>query len=532
MEVAAGAGPSRWRARGLAWLLALPLLAPLLLLLASWREPQSAVWSHLRESVLGAAVGNTLVLAALVGIIVSVIGIGLAWLCVRCEFPARRWLEWALVLPLALPGYVAAFAYVGLLDYAGPLQSAWRSVSGSRALLFEARSVPGASMILGLVLYPYVYLLARAAFQRQGAQAFDAARSLGLGPWTAFFRVALPLVRPAWAAGLTLALLETLADFGAVSILGVDTITTTIYKTWFGLTSLPAAAQLSCLLLMLVIALLGIDGLTRGGGRIAERSARPPPRLPLRGVRALAATAAAASVVALGFGLPVMRLVAWAMASTVPIGPLVAVAINTLAIGLAVALAVLSLGLGFALLERRSGGDRWIALPVFAANLGYAVPGTVIAVASMLLLLHLESAIAQLTGWQWLLSSSLGATVLALTLRFLRVGHGSVDAGLRTLRPDLIESARVLGVGPGGRLRLLVLPLLRPALFAALLLVMVETMKEMPATLMLRPFGWDTLAVKIHGYTSEGLWHEAAWPALLLVAVGMLPIWLLVRAHR
>lgn len=514
-----------------AWMLALPLCAPLLWLLASWSTPQPEVWSHLRSYVLGEVVWDTVALAAGVALLVSVLGIGLAWLTARCEFPARRVLEWCLVLPLAMPGYVAAFAYVGLLDYAGPVQSAWRALSGVRSALPDVRSVPGAALVLALVLYPYVYLLARASFLRQGGAAFDAARTLGRSPTAAFLQVALPLARPAWIAGLTLALLETLADFGAVSILGVNTFTTAIYKTWYGLNSLPGAAQLSGLLLLSVALLLLAERLMRGRARQSERSTRIAPRILLHGARAWLATGAAALVLALGFLVPVLRLGYWAAQRELQFASLSGTASRTLLLGMAVAGLVLALGLALALLERSRTRDRWMQAPVFVANLGYAVPGTVLAVAVMLLLLDLERGARESLGLPLLLSSGLAAVLFALVLRFLRVGYESAETALRTLRPELLESARVLGSTRWQRLRRLVLPLLRPSLLAGVLLVAVETMKEMPATLMLRPFGWDTLAVKIYAYTSEGLWHEAALPALLLVAIGLLPVRWLVKAQ-
>lgn len=520
-----------WRERLAAAALALPLCAPLLLLLLSWRQPEAEVWSHLRQHVLAGVVGNTVALCMLTGVGVSLIGLALAWLSARCDYPGRRWLDWALVLPLAMPGYVAAFAYVGLLDYAGPVQSTWRALSGSRAALPDVRSVGGAALVLSLVLYPYVYLLARAAFLRQGAAAFDAARSLGRGPYGAFLRVALPLARPAWIAGLSLALLETLGDFGAVSVLGVDTFTTAIYKTWFGLYSLAGAAQLACLLLAAVIVVLVVQRALQPRAAQAERSLRPMPRIRLRGAAALAASTAAGLVFALGFGVPVLRLLQWATQARVVWAPLLEVAGNTLLIGALVAFVVVALGLVLALLERARVRDPWVQVPVFAANLGYAIPGTVLAVATMLGLLALEAWLRDAFGWRLLLSSSLVATVAALALRFVRVGYGSAEAGLRQLRPGIIESARVLGASRRQRLQRLLWPLLRPSLLAGLLLAAVEAMKELPATLMLRPFGWDTLAVKIHGYTSEGLWNEAAWPALLLVAVGLLPVRWLARAR-
>lgn len=516
--------------RLLAWALALPLLLPALWLASAFAVPAPEVWSHLLAQVLPAAVRNTLVLLALVAVFALLPGVGFAWASARYDYPGRRLFDWALVLPMALPGYVVAFVYVGLADYAGPLQTTWRGLGLPAAGFPELRSVPGAAAVLALVLYPYVFLIVRAAFLRQGSAAMDAARSLGHGPLSAFFRAALPMARPAWVAGLSLVLLEALADFGAVSVLGVDTLTTAIYKTWFGLYSLAAAAQLACAMVALVALVLVLERLGRGRGRHAGRALVPPPRRPLRGWRGLAVSALALGVVALGFLVPVAQLLAWSWQSRAALPDVAAPALNT---GLLAAMAaglVLAISLAFALLGRRGAGDRVVRAAGFTAGLGYAVPGTVLAVGAMWLLVAAERA------WPWLsglaLSSSLVAVLLALSVRFLRVGHEATESAFQALRPSLVESARVLGVPAVERLRRIMLPLLRPGLVAALLLVLVETVKELPATLMLRPFGWDTLAVRIHGYTTEGLWAQAAWPALWLCAVGLVPVWWLVRQQR
>ena len=511
------------------WLLVLPLLLPLLLLGLAWFEAQPETWEHLRRHVLGPVTRDTLTLGALVAVGVSLLGVPLAWLSAHCEYPGRRWLDWGLVLPLAMPTYVVAFAWVGLLDYAGPLQSAWRALSGSRGELLEARGIGLAAVLLSLVLYPYVYLLARAAFLRQGAAAFDAARTLGRSPWQAFAGIALPMIRPAWAVGAGLAVLETLADFGAVSILGVDTFTTAIYKTWYALFALPAAAQLASLLLLAVASVLLIERALRGRASHRPPGMRPMPRLQLRGARGWLASGFAIAVLLAGFAIPALRLLDWALATSPAWASLAQLAGNTLLLGLMVAVAVTVLALVIAGAEFRAPQDRWRRAAAFVATLGYAIPGTVLAVAVMLLLLRAEAVIDRAFGWQWALSASLLGVVPALLLRFLRVGHGALEAGFAQLRPSLFESARLLGAGRWRRLTAIALPQLRPSLLVALLLVLVETMKEMPATLMLRPFGWDTLAVRIYAYTSEGLWADAAWPALLLVAVGLLPVWLLGR---
>lgn len=529
MEIAT---PGRFRRRAAAWLLSLPLLLPLAFLAASWATPAPDLWAHLIDHVLARVLLNSLLLGTGIALSTAALGVGLAWLTACCEFPGRRWLDWALVLPLAMPAYVVAFVYVGLSDYSGLAQTFWREASGSSVMLPSVRSLPGAIALLSLVLYPYVYLLARAAFLRQGASAFEVARSLGLSPWQAFRRVALPLARPAWMAGATLAMLEALADFGAVSVLGVDTFTTAIYRVWFGLYSLPVAAQMATVLLALVALVLLVERVLRGRARYHTQRARPAPRIALGGVRALLASGTAGGVLLFGFGLPVLQLLLWLPRADVAASSLIDLTLRTLQIGGLVALVVLVLGMTLAALQRRAQTDRMVIAPVFIANLGYAVPGTVLAVAVMWMLVGLERPFAEQFGVQLGLTLGLLGLVMALSARFLRVGFEPLEAGLAQIRPSMMEAARSLGVPAWQRLRGLVLPLLRPSVLAAALLVLVETMKEMPATLMLRPFGWDTLAVRIHAYTSEGLWQSAAAPALVLVAVGLLPVWWLVRQQK
>lgn len=525
-----GAAAQRGGRRVLAWMLALPLLLPALWLASSWGTPAPDVWAHLRGEVLPTAFADTIALLALLALFAGVPGVALAWASARYEFPFRRVLDWALVLPMALPAYVVAFVYVGLTDYASTVQTLWRALGLPPAAFPELRSVPGAAAVLALVLYPYVFLLVRAAFLRQGSAAMDAARSLGHGPFAAFFRAALPMARPAWVGGLTLVLLEALADFGAVGILGVDTLATSVYKAWFGLFSLPAAAQLACSIVGVVALVLLLERWGRGDRRHAGPQLVPPPRRRLRGWRGWAVTSVATSAVVLGFALPVARLAAWSWETRATLPDVGEAAWNTACLGALAALAVLALALAFAVLARRSGADRGVRAAAFAAGLGYAVPGTVLAVGAMWLLVAAEGAIPG--GAALALSSSILAVLLALCARFFRVGHEATTTAFQALRPSLLESARLLGVPPAARWRRVVLPLLRPGLVAAVLLVFVEAVKELPATLMLRPFGWDTLAVRIYSHTSEGLWAQAAWPALWLVAVGLIPVWLLVRAQR
>lgn len=523
------ARPSAWP-RAAAWLLALPLLLPLAFLAAGFADARPDLWAHVSRHLLPRALANTLSLAALVGLFSLTLGVGFAWASARFDYPGRRVLDWALVLPLAIPGYVVAFVYVGLMEFGGPVQGFWAGLTGGQ--LPGPRGLLGASVLLSLVLYPYVYLLARAAFLRQGSAAMDAARSLGHGPVESFFKVVLPMTRPAWVAGLTLAVLESLADFGAVQILGVDTMTTTIYRVWFDLQSLPTAAQLACGLLGLVAVALLVERLARGRARYAERSLRPLPRRPLGGWAGWGVATAATLVVALGFVVPMLRLLAWTLQARGAL-PRVSEALwNTLALGAIATVLVLALALALVLVARRAPGDRGVSAAAFVGNLGYAVPGTVLAVGVMLLLVSLEGWIAQ-AGWgRVALSSSLVAVLGALCARFLRVGHGAVESAFSVLRPSVIETARTLGVPAWMRFTRVTLPLLRPGLVAGALLVLVEVMKELPATLMLRPFGWDTLAIRVYAHTAEGLWAQAAWPALLLSLAGLAPVWWLVRQQR
>lgn len=523
-----GDGRPRWPGYAV-WLLTLPLLLPLAFLASGFGQWQPDLWAHLARYLLPEAFANTLALVLLLGLFVLLPGLGFAWASARYDYPGRRILDWALVLPLAIPGYVVAFVYAGLLDYAGPVQTVWRGWFGVGAALPNGRGLLGAAVLLALVLYPYVYLMARAAFAGQGAAALDAARSLGHGPVAAFFRAVLPLTRPAWVAGLTLAVLEALSDFGAVSILGVDTLTTTIYRVWYGMYSLTTAAQLACGLLGLVALALLIERLARGRARYALARTAPPPRRPLRGWRGMTVAALATLTVALGFVVPIARLSTWAWQARQGLPMVAQATANTLMLAALATVLVLAGALALVLLTRRRPGDRGMAAAGFIANLGYAVPGTVLAVGVMLLLVRADGWLAELGLMRMTLSSSLVAVLLALSVRFLRVGHGAVETAFAGLRPSLMETARTLAASPWRRFRLIVLPLLRPGLIAGALLLMVEVMKELPATLMLRPFGWDTLAIRVYAHTAEGLWLQAAWPALLLSLIGLLPVWWLVR---
>ncbi|MGV6827363.1 MAG: ABC transporter permease [bacterium] len=530
--------------RARAWLLRAPTLllativaVPLLVVFAGWLQAENEVWVHLAQTVLGDLIANTAILVAGVATGVLVLGVGLAWLTSMCHFPGRKFFDWALMLPLAMPAYVLAFVALGQLDYAGPVQTFARSLFGSQVMIPDIRSAGGVVTILVLVLYPYVYMLARSAFITQGAGTLEAARVLGLGPWRAFFRVALPMARPAIVAGTSLALMETLADFGTVAVLNYDTFTTAIYKAWFGLFNIQAAAQLASLLLLFVASALFLERSTRGPARYAETTrGRRFRRYQLHGLRAWLATLVAGLVFALAFAAPVVQLLnwSWQIVRDDLDDRFLLLLEHTLLLGISAMLltVVAALLLAFA---RRYQDDRLSAGAVSIATLGYALPGSVLAVGVMIGFTGVDNflnAFLPILGFEApgrLLAGSLLALLLAYMVRFMAVAFGPLESGLAKIRPSLAEAGRNLGAGPGEVLRRIYLPLLTPGLLTAALLVLVDVMKEMPATLLLRPFGWDTLAVRIYEMTSEGEWERAALPAVVLVLAGLLPVILLVR---
>ncbi|KAB0547802.1 iron ABC transporter permease [Pseudomonas argentinensis] len=530
------AHPAQRRWYPIAFAVALLVFMPLLVLMASWQEVDRQIWSHLWQTQLPRLVGNTLTLVLGVGVGVTVLGVSLAWLTSLCEFPGRRWLDWALMLPFAIPAYVLAFVFVGLLDFSGPLQTLLREWLGSGVRLPRVRSTSGVIIVLVLVFYPYVYLLARNAFLAQGKGLMEAARTLGHSPWQSFWRVALPVARPAIGAGLALALMETLADFGAVSVFNFDTFTTAIYKTWYGFYSLGSAAQLACLLLFAVMLVLYGERRARGAVRPAVERPRSGALYRLTGLRAAAASAWCLLVFACAFVIPVLQLLVWFWQR----GRFdlderyLALILHTLYLGAMAALITVSIALLLAF-ARRQVPTRLMGATVGLANLGYALPGSMLAVAIMLAFSRLDNGLViPLSTWlggagKALLLGSLGALLLAYLIRFLAVAYGPLEASLARVRPSLAQASRSLGVGGVALFVRVYLPLLMPGVLSAALLVFVDVLKEMPATLLMRPFGWDTLAVRIFEMTSEGEWARAALPALTLVAVGLLPVILLIR---
>jgi iron(III) transport system permease protein len=501
--------------------------APLGLILRSLGEPADPLWLELSAVVLPTYLANTALLALGVAGGTLVLGTATAWLVTTCHLPGRRLLEWLLVLPLAFPTYLLAYAATDLFEYAGPVQTALRGWLGEAWPGIPMRSLGGAIVVLTLALYPYVYVLARAGFLRGSATLLEAARALGAGPWRCFFAVALPLARPAIVAGVTLALMETLAEFGAVQYFAVDTFTTGIYLTWFALGSPAGAMQLAALLLGVVGALIVLERLARGGGRVVSAGRSGPlPRYRLGALAMVGALLVCLLPVLLGFVVPIAVFLRLAIAAGdarfgVDYLPL---ARNSVLLGGAAA-ALLLLGallLGYAMRLARSRAVT--ALTRFAA-LGYAVPGSVLSVGVLAVIGAFDHGLMALgLAGGLVLAGSLGALLYAYAVRFLAVALNAVESGLVTVRPELEEAARTLGAGPLGVLGRVHLPLVRPSLLAGGLLVFVDVLKELPATLIVRPFNFDTLAVRAYQLASDERLSEAATPALTIVAAGLLPV--------
>lgn len=526
----------RWR--WVAYLSAALVVMPLLVLLLSWQTIDSAIWSHLLQTQLFRLIGNTLTLVIGVIIGVLILGVSLAWLISLCEFPGRRWLDWALMLPFAIPAYVLAFVMIGILDFAGPVQTFLRGWLGSDFRMFSIRSTGGVISVLVLVFYPYVYLLARSAFMAQGKGLMEASRILGQSPWQGFWRVALPMARPAIGAGTALAVMETLADFGAVSAFNYDTFTTAIYKTWYGFYSLQTATQLASVLLLFVFLALFAERRAQGSRRFpgVDRP-RQGAIYRLRGIKAWLATGYCLLVLAIAFIIPVIQLTYWLMRSGLNDldGRYWSLIQNTLLLGSMAALMTVALGI-LLVLAKRFQPIRRVRSAVAVANLGYALPGSVLAVAIMFAFSIADNQLL-IPLRQWLgeeqpaplLLGSLFALLLAYLIRFMAVAYGPLDTSLARIRPSLPEAAQSLGQSSWRVFTRVYLPLLLPGILSAALLVFVDVLKEMPATLLMRPFGWDTLAVRIHGLTAEGDWARASLPALTLVLVGLIPVIVLIR---
>ncbi|MEM6837154.1 MAG: iron ABC transporter permease [Cyanobacteria bacterium P01_C01_bin.120] len=535
--------PSGWLVGVLliALLVATPLLSVILSAFSNFGDAAAGdVWRHLAATVLPSYILNSLALMVGVGGGVLLLGVSTAWLVALCRFPGARLFEWALLLPLAAPSYLLAYTYTDFLDYFGPVQTQLRTLFGwetAAAYWFpDVRSLGGAIVLFSLVLYPYVYLLARVAFQEQSLGVLEASRSLGCNPWRSFRTVALPLARPAIAAGTALALMETLNDFGTVDYFSVPTFTTGIYRTWFGMGERLAATQLASLLLLFIIVLVALERWSRRQVRYYQSvgSSRRLARFELRGIRAIAACLTCALPIFLGLLLPGLLLL-WMTLTNLDkslnreffelAGHSLLLASITALLGIGLAL-ILAYG---ARLQPGAG----VRFGVQMAALGYAIPGAVIAVGILVPLGRFDNALSALAE-RWLgtptgllLSGTIAALIFAYLVRFLAIAISTLQAGLAKVRPTLDDASRCLGNSPTQTLIQVHAPLLSGSLLTAATLVFVDVMKELPATLVIRPFNFDTLAVRVFQYASDERLVDAAAPALAILLVGIVPVVLL-----
>jgi iron(III) transport system permease protein len=539
---AAWRGPrllDRWSLLAVA--LALTVALPVLVVFASVLLPTEGVWSHLAATVLWDYLSNTALLAFGVGLGVIAIGVGAAWLVSMCQFPGRGIFEWALLLPLAVPTYIIGYTYTDLLQFAGPVQTLLRdTMDWTRADYWfpPIRSLGGAIVVMTLVLYPYVYLLSRASFLEQCTCMIDVSRTLGRGPWGSFFEVAVPLARPAIAGGVALALMEALADFGTVQYFGVSTFTTGIYRTWFALGEPVAAAQLAAALMMLVLLVLAAERWSRGLARYQHTAqSRLRPCYRLRGMWAALALAACATPVVLGFAVPVAVLAIMALGQGDALfgGLFVELAWNSFSLAAiaAVLTAALAIVVGYGLRLRATPVMR---ISARVAGLGYAIPGAVIAVGVLIPFARLDNAIDAWLQASFgistglLLTGTIAGLVFAYLVRFLALALNTVEAGLAKINRNLDDAARSLGRGPGGTLFRVHVPLMWGSVLTAVILVFVDVLKELPATLILRPFNFETLAVRVYRFAADERLAEASTAALAIVVVGLIPVILLSRA--
>ncbi|MEM1425275.1 MAG: iron ABC transporter permease [Cyanobacteria bacterium P01_H01_bin.130] len=517
-------------------------MLPIVMVLQTATNVQWDIWNHLASTVLPLYIFNSIALGLGVGLTTVVLGTGMAWLVALCRFPGQRWLEWALLLPMAIPAYLLAYTYTDFLDFYGPVRTLIESTTGWGPQDYwfpNVRSLEGAIAMLSLVLYPYVYLLVRVAFLEQSTVTLEASRLLGRTPLQSFWAVALPLARPAIMAGLALVLMETLSDFGTVQFFGVDTFTTGIYRTWFGMGNRPAASQLAAMLLVFVMGLLTLERASRGQAKhYGNENYKTATPYVLRGWHQWGAIAFCATPLLLGFFVPAGCLIAMATRelqkdfSLVTDEQFLGFAFNSIFVGsVTAAIAVITaLVLGYG---QRLYPHWLVRMGTRLAAMGYAIPGSVVAVGLLMPLgwfdrtldTYMENTFNISTGL--LLSGSMVALVFAYLVRFLSVAFGTVETSLTKIKPNFDDASRSLGHTPTQTLWRIHLPLLRGGLLTAVLLVFVDSIKELPATLIVRPFNFDTLAVRVYYLASDERLAEAALPAIAILLVGLIPTLLL-----
>ncbi len=519
------------------WATALLLGLPVLALIFSAFSADGDLFRHLADTVLLDYLGNTSGLVLGVVLLSLLFGVPTAWLVAMCQVPGRRALQWALMLPMAMPSYIVAYVYTDLLDYSGPLQAVLRSLFDWQSpadYWFPAiRSLGGAAWVLALVLFPYVYLLARASFLEQSVSLIHSSRLLGCTPWQSFRRLSLPLARPAIMVGASLVAMETLADFATVHFFAINTLTTAIYDTWLGYGSLATAARLSCLMLLAVVLLIALERRSRQRQQVFQKSMghEQPLRYPLKGASRLLAGLWCWGLVLAGFALPFVILLDYGVRyfalSWTP--EFVRFAGNSLLISALTALLAMAIALLLGFFRRLDGGTRSL-LPLRIAATGYAMPGTVLAIGVLVPLTALDFGLNDLAEWLGmqgpglLLTGTLTAIVFGYLVRFVAIAIGSVESSMGKISPSLDMAARSLGQGTGGMLRRVHLPLVRRGLFAGAMLVFIESMKELPAALLLRPFNFETLATHVYQFVSDEMLERGALGAIVIVLVGLVPL--------
>lgn len=510
------------------------MLIPLGVILASLGEFDTEIWAFLLDFQLPLLLQNTAILLLGVAVGVTLLGTTSAWLTAMYDFPLRRFFFWGMMLPLAMPAYVLAFTQLGLFDYTGPISTWLREQHGFAQGLPEIRNQWGLMTMMSLTFYPYVYLLARNAFGSMGQRALEVGASFGLSPAQAFWRVALPMARPWIASGMILALMETLADFGTVSVFSYDTFTTAIYQAWFDFYSLQTAKQLAALLITAVFVLLALEQLSRGTRRFTQAGkAQQQSRKKLSGSRGGLAALYCGLILTLAFIVPLLQLLVWVHETwhshfneTLWLHAWHSFVISLIA---AVATAAVALLLALA---KRSVRSKGAALAARIATLGYGIPGTVLAVGVFVPVAWLDNQLIAGLGLpegSAVFKGTLLVMLLAYLIRFLAAAYSSSETGLERISRQQEESARVLGATGWNMLRRVHLPLMKGALGTAMLMVFVDVMKEMPITLMTRPYDWDTLATRVYAFTTEGQYAFAALPSLAMVLTGLIPVILFSR---
>ncbi|MBC9246885.1 iron ABC transporter permease [Paracoccus sp. 11-3] len=516
-------------------------MLPVLALIGFALQGSPGLWPHLFRNVLASALGQTIILLSGVGVIVASIGTVTAWLIAGFDFPGRRILGWALLLPLAVPTYIIAYAYLDILHPIGPVQSLLRDLLGYDSprdfRLPDIRSMTGCILLLGFVLYPYVYLPVRALFATQAANLLEASRTLGAGPMRVFRQIVLPLARPAIAAGMALALMETLNDIGAAEFLGVRTLTVSVYSTWLNRTDLPGAAQIAIVMLMIVVSLVLFERWARKGQTYAGTARRhlPLARVRLRGVAAITATMLCTLPVLVGFIAPASYLIhqAWRRYSYNGIPTRIwSEALQTATLALIATMIAVGLGLLIAAATRLRP-SKVTHFAVRISTLGYAVPGTILAIGLLPVIIFADRQITAALGLfmtnapQLILLGSGAALIYAYVARFLAIAAGGIEAGMTRVPQSMDHAARSLGQSPTGVFRHIHIPLSRASMISAGLLIFVDCVKELPATLLLRPLNVETLATHLYGEAARGTYEDASIAALMIVLIGMVPVFLL-----